>query len=452
MNQGKRVAIILVILLMVGLLWTYFNCAPFRSCPWSRSVTDKSAKKVTLTFYGARDSKENWEKVIAKFKAYEKANRNLDVNVEYKQLDSDNYEYLIYDSLVNKKGPNIFMMFNSWLPKYQQRIVEMPSGIMTVDQFEKNFVPVAKTDLVSDGKIYSLPLYIDTPALYYNKDMLFNAGLTKTPENWDQFVDAVETLTQLDKDGKIIRSGAALGGSKYVNRSQDVLMLMVMQNNTMSKDTRGNLVSFRTDEASRAVKLYTGFADSSNRYYSWDYDNQIYSIDAFVEGKAAMSVNYSYDLANIDKKTGGNLNYGVAMMPQKYKDSKTNYANYWTPVVAKGADCTKEEGVTASCELLSWDFVSFAAMPDNARIYLESTNRPAAQLDLIQEQMGEDGSKLAPFAEQALTAKSWSNPNNEKTDEVLQDMIESIITTDKEDKKDVSTAMKLAIDQIKELN
>ncbi|MDD3006859.1 MAG: extracellular solute-binding protein [Candidatus Pacebacteria bacterium] len=458
MNQGKMAVTIVVVLVVTGLLWTYFHCAPLSSCPWSKTLVDKTPNKVTLTFYGAYDTKNNWAGVINAFRAQERIDRNLDVTVVYTQLNKYNYEDLIYDSLVNKKGPNIFMMFNSWLPKYEARITEMPETIMTMDQFEKNFVPVTMDDLTvtnaSTGvsKIYSLPLYVDTPALYYNKDMLYNAEIVHTPTTWPEFADDVEKLTILDSNGKIKRSGAAFGGSKYVNRSQDIVMMMVMQNNMKSSDTSGNLVSFRTEESARAVKLYTDYANSANRFYSWDYDSQIYSIDAFIEGKAAMSINYSYDIMTIDEKTRGSLNYGTAPVPQKYADFKANYANYWSPVVAKGADCAKEKGTVVDCEALAWDFVSFAAKPDNARIYLNSTQRPAANLTLVEEQMGEVGSKLAPFAEQTLTAKSWSNANNKKSDAVLLNMIETIITTDKEKKATIYEAMKLAKDNIKELN
>ena len=460
MNQGKMAAIIIAVLVVIGMAWTYLHCTPFQSCPWLRSTADKSPKKVTLSFYGARDTEEDWSGVIEKFRIFEQNNRHLNVTVEYKQLDQYNYEDLVYDSLVNKKGPNIFMMFNSWLPKYQARITEMPSGMMTMDEFEKNFVPVAKDDLVKDGKIYSMPLYVDTPALFYNKEMFYNAGITRPPENWDEFADDVEKLTQLDKDGKITRSGAAFGGAKYVNRSQDIAMLMVMQNNMKADDTRGNPVSFGTSEAKQAVKLYTDFTNSSNRFYTWDYNSQIYSIDAFIQGTAAMSMNYSYEIANIDSKTQDGLDYGVALMPQKYENNKANYASYWAPVVAKGAECIKEDGVTMSCEDISWDFINFVAthatQEGNTKkydieSYLKSANRPAAHVDIIEKQMGEIGSKLAPFAEQTLTAKSWGNANNKKSDEVLLNMLDTIITTDTAKKKTVESAMKLAVDNVKEL-
>lgn len=202
--------IIVAIVILTGFIWTYFHCAPFSSCPWSKSREDNSERKVTLTFYGARDTEDDWSEVIERFQEHELKTRGLQVFVKYTQLDQYNYEDLIYDSLVNKKGPNIFMMFNSWLPKYQARITPMPSAIMTMDQFEDNFVPVTKEDLTDGDKIYSLPLYVDTPALLYNKTMFYNAGIVRPPEDWNEFVDDVEILTQLDNGGNIIRNGAAL--------------------------------------------------------------------------------------------------------------------------------------------------------------------------------------------------------------------------------------------------
>ena len=164
-----------------------------------------------------------------------------------------------------------------------------------------------------------------------------------------------------------------------------------------------------------------------------------------------MSINYSYEIANLDGKTGGNLKYATAPVPQQYKNEKVNYASYWSPVVAKDADCTKEEGVTVSCSDLAWDFIAFAAQAGNARSYLDSTGRPAANLTLVSEQAGEDGSKLAPFASQVLTARSWSNTYNENTDETLMEMIDSIITTDKTRKQEVSKAMSVAVNEVKVL-
>lgn len=452
MTRGKIFLVVFVLILVLLFAWSTTNCMPFGSCPWGKHELQQKPKKVTITFVGAWDEQADWSDVITGFREYALAKRNLDVRIEYEKIDSLNYESILFDRQMNQEGPNIFMIFNSWLPKYEKRVVALPEGYMNAVQFEKAFPKVAYDDFVSEGKIYSLPMYVDTLALYYNKEIFRNNGFVSTPKNWGEFANFVEGMTKKDTTGKLQIMGAAIGGGEKVNRSQDIVILLVMQNNAKAVDRIANLYSFRTSESQKAVKYYTDFADPKNRAYTWDFDNQMYSVDAFVQGKAAMSLNYSYEIENIASKTGGTLDYGVALMPQQYDDKKINYASYWSPVVAKDAECVKESGITASCSDIAWDFLYFAAQAENAKYYLASTGRPAANLVLAKEQSEEVGSDLAPFASQVLTAESWDNSSNEKTDKALAEMIDSIVSTDASKKKSVESAVVNARNTILELN
>jgi len=459
MAKGKIILIVIVLLMFLMGLWSLVDCAPFSKCMWQKcngkncSVDADSAKKVTLKMVGSWDTQEDWKEIIDAFKAYEVQNRGLNVTIEYEKLDKYNYEEILLDRMLNKKSPDIFMIYNTWVPKYQQRIEPMPEGMVTLSQFKEAFPQVATDDLIVDDKIYSLPMYIDTLALFYNKDMFANAGIIKAPETWNEFVADVEKLTVFNESGGIDRLGATMGGAEDVDRSQDIAMLIVMQNN--KKATLHNsqtLVSFDTAEARGAIKFYTDFANPASKFYTWDYNDKTYSIDLFTGLRSAMSINYSYEIENIQSKTGGSLNYAVAPVPQQYPNDKVNYVNYWSPVVSNNPSCIRQAGVTASCTDIAWDFIYFAAQSKNARSYIESTGRPAANLTLAEEQAGMDGSPLAPFATQILTAKSWANIDNEENDDILLEMIDSIITTDKKVKKTVSQAMTIAKNQIKELN
>ncbi|MDD3190194.1 MAG: extracellular solute-binding protein [Candidatus Pacebacteria bacterium] len=450
MAKGKIVLILLVLIVIFAVGWSTVGCAPLSQCPWEKGDTEEAPKKVALTFVGAMDSAGYWKEIIAAFNKYEAKKRNLNVSVRYEQLDKYTYEDVLLDKMLNQESPNIFLAFNTWIPKYRNRIIAAPESMMSINEFEDTFAPVASEDLIIEGEIYSLPLYIDTLALYYNKDMFLNAGYITAPKTWQEFTDYVEKLTIMNEKGGIDRLGATIGGGEMVNRSSDVIMLMVMQNN--SQLYPDNLASFSTVEAMTAIKFYTDFANSDNRFYTWDPEDQQYSIDYFTQGKAAMSINYSYEIENIENKTGGNLNYGIAAVPQQYMKDRLNYASYWTPVVAKGASCTKEDGVSVSCESLAWEFIYFAAQAENAGLYLEQANRPAANLTLAKQQSSDSGSQMAPFASQVFTAKSWEDTENKKNDEVLMKMIDSIISTDNEDKKDLVIAISDAKNQIKELN
>lgn len=453
MTKGRIVLITVALGLLMAGLWSIVHCAPFSACPWGKGKDPSpKLKKVALTFVGSWDENGYWEKIIEDFTEAEKKKRGLSVTVKYEQMDKYNYEDELLTRMVNRKTPNLFLLHNTWLPKYKQRIVEMPAGRMTLDQFKSTFPQVAQDDLVDDSKIYSLPMYIDTLALFYNRSMFANAGIVKAPQTWDEFAADVERLTIVGSDGKFQRLGAAVGGASDVNRSQDIVMLLVMQNNLKAQNRRtASLVSFTTAEANGAVKYYTDFADQKSKYYTWDYNDKTYSTDLFTQLKAAMEINYSYEIANIQDKTNGNLNYEVAPVPQQYPNDKVNYAYYWTPVVAKEADCIKDEGVTVKCSDLAWDFLTFAAQASEAEHYIEASGRPAANLELVAGQASQDGSKLAPFAQQVLTARSWENVDNEKNDGILVEMIDSIITTDRKKKTEVDDAMRAASNQIKEL-
>jgi ABC-type glycerol-3-phosphate transport system substrate-binding protein len=451
----KKKILLIVFLLAFSILtagWYAIGCPPFERCPFFRPPKTEGPKRVTLTFIGPWDKAGDWSAVISKFNKYKKleANGYLDVNIKYERIeDSINYEEIIRERQFDGKGPNIFMAFNTWIPRYKNKILPMPEGMMSLPQFEKTFAPVAKDDLIVDGKIYALPFYVDTLALYYNEDMFLNENYVQAPESWDEFKDYVEKLTILGGDGDIVRAGAAFGGGSNINRSQDIVMLLVMQNNASHKNS--DLVSFNNPQSVAAVKFYTDFTDPKNRFYTWN-ENQIYSIDAFTQLKAAMMINYSYGIENVINKTGGELNFKIAPIPQTDRNNKVNYASYWTPVVAKKAPCQAERGAKVDCYSLAWEFLNFASQKENVKLYLDSVKKPAANLKLAKEQASNFDDIRSVFASQVFTAKSWYHPDDYESDQALVEMIDSIITADEKSKKDILKAMEIAKRRVKWLN
>lgn len=437
MTKPKIILISFILLFLLFIAWFVISCPPLKKCPFSKKQTENQPK-VTLNFVGPFDTQRDWQEVFDKFNAYKKLEQNgfLDVTIDYKAL-SGNYQNEVKELQYDEKGPNIFMLFNSWLPEYQEDLLPAPEEMATLAQFKNTFVRVAVDDFTtSDGKIYSLPLYVDTLALFYNEDMFLQAGYTKPPENWDEFKNYVEKLSRFNEEEKNIATGinntnikqleiagAAFGGGWNVNRSQDILMLLVIQNNLNKNDERP--LSFTNAGSTNAIKYYTSFTDPSKRYYTWDKD-WMYSIDAFTQNKAAMMINYTRMIENIEEKTQGEINYKIAPVPQLDENNKVNYAEYWAPVVPAKAPCVTKEKI--DCYSLAWEFLSFAAKEENAKLYLDETNRPSAILQLAQEQRDKNDGARSIFASQVLTAKSWVHPDSERSDQILVDMIDYLTT------------------------
>ena len=459
MTQQKVSLIGFIVLFLLIIAWYIIGCPLADKCPFVR-FEQEEAPKVVLTFVGPMDDASDWGAIFSKFNAYKKRPENgfLDVIIKYERIcdpicEPGDYEDIIRESQYEDEGPNIFMVQNSWLSlqRNKDKVLSAPKEMMNIVEFENTFAQVTKNDLTDEkGNIYALPFYVDTLALYYDNDAFLNENLIKPPATWNEFEKYVEKLTIFDESGDLIRSGAAFGGGDNINRSQDVVMLLVMQNNIGNEGT-GNLVSFKKRGSFAAVNFYTDFTDSERRIYTWNED-QMYSIDAFTQKKAVMMINYSHHIENVIKKTSNNLNFKIAPIPQLDKNNKVNYASYWVPVVPKKAPCGKEAKTNANCYSLAWEFLDFAAKKGNAKLYLDSTKKPAANLELAKEQFTDFNDQRSVFAGQIFTARSWEHPDDSLSDRVLVKMINSIITTNEEFKESISGAMTKASRYIDGLN
>jgi multiple sugar transport system substrate-binding protein len=316
------------------------------------------------------------------------------------------------------------MIHNTWLPKRGNLLAPMPASIpgekqplFTLQSYKDQFVDVVSQDLVYQGYIYGVPLYVDTLALYYNKDLFNNAALTRPPQTWDEVNTDVPLLTKFDQRGNISQAGIALGTARNINRSTDILMDMMIQSGTRMTDDTNSAASFDANVQGQpvgriALQYYTDFANPSKQTYSWD-ENQHYSIDAFSEGNLAMMVGYSHEAALVKAKSP-RLNFDVAPMPQASLANVRNFANYWGAGVSKTSKNIND----------AWQFLAYLSSKNGESAYLNATGRPAARRDLIDLQRSEPN--IGVFAVQALTAKSWFQADNVAIESIFAEMIDDV--------------------------
>ncbi|MCC6934531.1 MAG: extracellular solute-binding protein [Candidatus Yanofskybacteria bacterium] len=374
---------------------------------------------VTLKVWGVFDDRAVFS---AAFKAFETANKG--VHIDYQVFPPQEYEAAVINALAAGRGPDVWMMHHTWLPKHIDKIQPMPERLtgdkeplMTIKQFKDLFVDVAAYDLVNNGKIYGLPLYVDTLALYYNKDMFSSAGIAQPPRTWNDFMDDVKKITQYDANRNITRLGAAMGSARNINRSTDILMMLMLQSGVQMTNADGTQATFSRsvdgqNVGERALMFYTDFTNPQKEVYTWN-DAMDYSIDAFAEGSTAMMINYAHQVSVIRSKAP-RLNWAVAAVPQASTVDARTYANYWPLVVS----LKSEHPETA------WRLVHYLAAGEGTVPYLNAANRPSARRDLIEQQKSDPD--LGVFALQALTARSWLQANNQTIETIFADMIDAV--------------------------
>lgn len=379
----------------------------------------KTPERVTLEFWGVFDDASFFDDAIRGYRAI-----NPRVNISYRKFTFEDYERQLLDSFAAGRGPDIWMMHNTWLPKHKDKIQPLPQFIQgqkeplfTFKDFKEQFVDVAVTDLTDNNQIFALPIYVDTLTLLYNKDIFNNEGIARPPATWDEFNNVVEELTQFDQRGNIVRSAAAIGTSKNINRSTDILMLLMLQSGVkMVDDSRVGATFSKPVQNENigevSLEYYTDFANPAKRIYT--FNNALhYSIDAFQEGSAAMMFNYSHQIGVIRSKAP-RFNLGIASMPQISLDNIVNYANYWAPTVSKAS----------KNQIEAWKFLAYLSSQNGSIFYLNATSRPAARRDLIELQKTDPD--LGVFATQALSAHSWYQIDNAAIENIFAEMIDNV--------------------------
>lgn len=182
------------------------------------------------------------------------------------------------------QGPDVLNIGNTWSASLQAS-----GALLPWDQ--KNFDAIGGRDRFVDSAVASagkegqdpsaVPLYSLAYALYYNKKMFADAGISQPPATWDQLV----------ADGKkISKDGKWALGAEGANLSNNIHQVFALgkQHGADFFDTSGK-PTFTSDGAVAAVKQYIDFMAKDkiiapgNAEYA---QNQ--SLQDFAKGKTAM--------------------------------------------------------------------------------------------------------------------------------------------------------------------
>ena len=387
-------------------------------------------KPVTLEYWRSEDSASDFQPIID---AYRKVRPN--VQVVYREVSPSDYERQLLEALAENRGPDLFSIPITWVGGWKNKIIPLPKEtiiptqivnadkkIVTVNQksstmsilgMRNTFVEGVTRDLImpvpadkagvapTDG-IWGLPFSYDTLALYYNKTLLKSASVEKPPTSWRELQEQAAKLTILAADGSIKQSGAAIGGSKNVLYSPDILAVLMSQNGAILADSNGyaRFQSYAGDTDGQAYPpgvmaliFYQGFANKGTASYSWN-DAMPISLDAFVTGRTAFFFGYPSDMKRI-RDRAPSLNFGVMPLPQVDPSKPKNIARYPVEVVSAKTDNPNE----------AWDFLQFASKQEQMTGWLTASKRPTAIRSLIAGQLTDPD--IAPFAGQILTGRSW---------------------------------------------
>ena len=430
----------------------------------------QAARPVTLNWWRVFDDQSAVQPIIDAYRVL-----HPNVTIQYRKLRFDEYERELLNALAEDRGPDIISLHNTWIHGFEPKLAAMPASVVlpfqelqgsikkevitklktvplvSLTQLQERYVDTVYQDAVissrnpKSGKfeeaIYGLPLALDTLALYYNRDMFNLAGIPEPPSTWSEFQVAVKKITKLDDKGNVLTSGAALGSSRNIERSSDILALLMMQNGAEMIGQNGAAVFDRVPRTFKdravppgegALTFYTDFANPLKEVYTWN-ETLPPSLTAFANGKTAMMLGYAYHLPQV-RSRAPRMNLGIAPSPQVDGNPTVNFASYWLEAVSKKS---KQQS-------WAWDFIRFATSSEQAAKYMSLAGKPTALRGLVGSQL--EDRDMGVFASQVLTAKSWyRGANSSAADSAFADMIDAVLTGAVKDPRD---ALRLGVQKV----
>jgi len=296
---------VLLLLLSVALLFT-FGCSKD-----SGSADDV----VEIVFWHGIESKENnevLERKIAEFNA-----KHPDINVKAQSYGAqDQAVGKIQTAVSGGNPPDVVWLAPAYTGQFAQAGVLVPAEdfIANDASFNANDVYEGLWDVSSySGKRYTTPFSANNLAIFYNKDLFAKAGITKTPDTWDEFVDVAKKLT-VDKNGngKIDQYGfqVPIGTNEWTVWTWQTYLWQA-GGEFLTED--GSAPAFNSIAGVEALQFWV---DLVYKYEVANFSETDagYKTEDFEAGRIAMQIIGPWTLPQLNANP--DLNYGVFFMPK----------------------------------------------------------------------------------------------------------------------------------------
>jgi ABC-type glycerol-3-phosphate transport system substrate-binding protein len=421
---------------------------------WPRNQRQPTVatKPVTLTWWKPFYGQETYAEIIDDFR---KIPGNQDINIEIvnKEYNNDYYRSLIAD-IAKNAGPDIFTISSDDLPAYKEYMtpIRQFSG-KNLAEYKTNFVDLAVRQTMDRDKVYAVTSYIENLQLYYNKNILAQSGISLPPTTWSELDRQLPKLNKRDASTlNFVQSAISLGtggrardGEPNISRHMDIMPMLLFQSGGQLYDYQNSVSIFGNQRnersvssglatsrdfaidklednnpAYRAIRFYNDFADITSTRYSWNTASNN-NIDAFVDGKLAYILHYSY-LQDIIDQRNPRLPYGVADMPQLDLNVKKTYGYFFMDGINRNLerDPTKKNQREAAEK-----FLFYLSQREPQLKFTSKTKLSGARRDVINEQLQGD-EKIRVFAAGSLYADNYYKPDVNACEQIWTKMMERV--------------------------
>ncbi len=230
-----------------------------------------------------------------------------------------------------------------------------PNGIRSED-----FYKACWDEVVYEGGVYGVPITTDDRALYYNEDLLRQAGYVDEnddvvpPSNWTELKEYAVRLTERDANDNIVRIGF------IPNYGNSWLYMYAWQSGGEFMSADGRTCTLDAPENVGALEYVTDVYDAiggAEEINGFQESFQSGALDPFLVGKVAMVINGNWNLEAIERHKP-DMRFGVVPAPAREGHDPITWSGGFAWAIPEGAAHSEE----------AWEFVKFMNSIEAGRI------------------------------------------------------------------------------------
>lgn len=371
------------------------------------------AEDVTLNALFMKQAAYSEDNIRAMIADFEAANAGVKVNPEFVAYEA------LHDKIVAAQGAgasgyDVVLFDVIWPAEFGSKGFLQDVTARIPAAYEDQIFPGAWTTVNYDGKRWGMPWILDTKYLYFNKEMLEQAGVA-APKTWDELLVAAKAV----KDKGLVEFPIVWSWSQSEAMICDYTTLVGANQGTFfGEDGKPNFDQGGSLDAVTYMKasIDQGLTNPNSREYFEEDVRKVFSA-----GQAAFALNwtYMYNLANDPKES--QVAGKVGVVPAPGVNGKT---------IASAVNGSMGLGVTAGSAHSeeAWKFISFVTSAEQQNKYAKlSLPIWKASYDLPEVTAGQEELVAAAFVSIGEMFARPSTANYPELSAILQKHIQGVL-------------------------
>jgi multiple sugar transport system substrate-binding protein len=308
---------------------------------------------------------ETWNRIM---EIFHEENPDIKIVREIGPHSSTAFHDLLTQKLKNKsKDVDVFFMDVIWPPEFAAAGWAMPLDGFLQDEEKEEFLGSTILANTYGGKLYGIPLFIDSGMLFYRKDLLEKYKF-RPPKTWKQMIRQISKIVPSETKKGTHIYGFSGQFKQYEGLVCD-MMEYILSNRGHIIDPKTGKSALHKKRAIEAVKFVRDKIIGSGAPIGVLTYQEPESLDLFIQGKAVFlrSWPYAWEVSNNPERSRIVGTVGIAKLPHFRRGKSYSTLGGWQIGISSYSE-NKEA---------AWRFVKFIASEKIQKlIALESGKAP----------------------------------------------------------------------------